>query len=133
MDLVVDANIVISALIGKGRTLDLLFSERFRLFAPQYLFEEITKHKAEILEKSLLGEAQLDAFLSLVTLRISIVPKAEFEKMLAKDISPDPNDREYFALAMSLGCPIWTNDKKLKEQERVRIFNTTELIHADEK
>lgn len=43
-------------------------------------------------------------------------------------ICPDPDDSEYFALAMKLRCTIWSNDKRLKQQEKVNIINTTELI-----
>ncbi|MEK6968674.1 MAG: PIN domain-containing protein [Nanoarchaeota archaeon] len=45
----------------------------------------------------------------------------------AKKISPDPDDVAYFALALYLGCPIWSNDKRLKEQNKVRIITTKEL------
>lgn len=129
-----DANIVFSALIKKGKTLDLIFSERNRLYAAEFLFEEIDKHKEEILKKSQLTESQFQAFLSILTLRINIIPKTEFGHELdkASKITPDPNDTEYVALALHLHCAIWTNDKKLKEQEEVKIFNTTELIEMNE-
>ena len=46
MELVIDANILMSALISnQGRTFDLIFDERLRLFSPEFLFEEIKKHK----------------------------------------------------------------------------------------
>lgn len=34
----------------------------------------------------------------------------------------------YFALAMELGCGIWSNDKKLKEQEIVKVWSNKELL-----
>ncbi|MAG78609.1 hypothetical protein CL616_04570, partial [archaeon] len=46
----------------------------------------------------------------------------------AEKISPDINDTEYFALAIALGFPIWSNDKLLKTQKLVKIYSTTELL-----
>ncbi|MEK6954273.1 MAG: PIN domain-containing protein [Candidatus Micrarchaeota archaeon] len=46
----------------------------------------------------------------------------------AKSICPDPDDIQYFALALKLGCPIWSNDKALKEQNTVEVISTGELI-----
>lgn len=46
----------------------------------------------------------------------------------AKEISPDKNDIAYFALALKLKCPIWTNDKKLKDQDEIKVYSTSELI-----
>ncbi len=54
----------------------------------------------------------------------------DFESLLekAESISPDVNDREYFALALFLHCSIWSNDKKLKYQKIIPIYATHELI-----
>ena len=44
-------------------------------------------------------------------------------------ISPDPDDVEYLAVALSLGCAIWSKDSDLKEkQSRVNVFSTSDLI-----
>jgi predicted nucleic acid-binding protein len=47
----------------------------------------------------------------------------------AENITPDPDDMVYFALALRMKCPIWSNDKKLKEQEKVKVYNTHELVN----
>ena len=131
MDLVVDANIVMSTLISaEGKTCDLIFNDRLKLFAPEFLLDEIEKHKEEILSKSALSESEFKLLLSLVFSRIEIIPLSEFQKFVgsAEEITPDPNDTEYFALALRLNCAIWTNDKKLKGQDKIKIHSTTELI-----
>jgi predicted nucleic acid-binding protein len=44
-------------------------------------------------------------------------------------ISPDPDDVEYIAVALSIGCVIWSNDKDLKEkQSEVKVFSTADLV-----
>ena len=51
MELVIDANVIISALISSsGKTAEMLFSDRLKLYAPEYLMDEISKHKKEISE-----------------------------------------------------------------------------------
>jgi len=131
MELIIDANILMSALISiKGITFDLIFNDKIRLFAPEYILEEFEKHEKEILTKSGLSKEDLHLFLSLVSVRIEFVPKEEFEGFSEKasKITPDQNDSEYFALSLKLNCPIWSNDKKLKEQDKIKIYSTKELI-----
>jgi len=43
-------------------------------------------------------------------------------------VCPDPKDVPYFALAMHLKCPLWSNDKQLKSQETVKVYATHELL-----
>ena len=107
MDLVVDANIIMSAMIStEGRTCDLMFNDRISMFAPEYLMGEFEKHKDEILSKSGLSEEDFDVFLSIISSRIQFVPFSEFATFVseAKQFTPDPNDTEYFALALKLKC-----------------------------
>ena len=131
MNFVVDANVIFSVLISsEGKTTELFFSTSMRLYAPEFLFEEIEKYKGEILRKSGLTEVDFNLALAIIKSRIRIIPSSEFSSHVAdaERTCPDPNDREYFALALSLDCPIWSNDKKLAEQELVTIVSTTELL-----
>ena len=43
-------------------------------------------------------------------------------------ITPDPDDVMYFALALKLNCSIWSNDKKLKHQDKIKVYFTEELV-----
>ena len=131
MELIIDANIIISALISmRGKTRDLIFLNNFSLFAPEYLTEEIEKYKSEIIEKSELDTKSFKLATSLIFSKIKLIPFSEFESSInkAKDICPDSNDVEYFALALSKNLSIWFDDKALKQQPRIKVFSTTELI-----
>jgi len=131
MELVIDANILMSALISnQGRTFDLIFDERLRLFSPEFLFEEIKKHKNEIIQKSGISTKEFDFLFSILLSKIEIISKEEFKTFIdkAENITPDKDDTEYLALALKLDCSIWSNDKKLKEQNQIKIINTSELI-----
>lgn len=131
MDLIIDANIIISALIStEGKTYDLIFNDNIRLFSAEFLLEEIEKYRQEILIKSGLSQYEFEIFLSLISSRIEFIPLPDFDKFIleAEKITPDPNDREYFALALKLKCGIWSNDKKLKNQNIVKIYSTKDML-----
>lgn len=130
MQLIVDANPIISILIKPGKTIDLLFIEELELFAPDLLFEELERNKYIIIQKSGLAEEEISKLFFILRQRITVIPKEEFVKFRekAEEICPDPKDITYFALALYLRCPIWTNEKKLKKQDHVIIHTTQELM-----
>ena len=129
MDLVVDANILFSALIKEGKTKELFVHENFHTFAPEFLLEEFSTYREIILEKTKRTEREFAEIFTILKSLITIVPEEEFYEFLeqAKNISPDKNDVEYFALALKLNCPLWSNDKKLKEQKVVPVYSTEDL------
>jgi len=61
---------------------------------------------------------------------IEFIPFEEFVDLheKAEQVSPDPNDVHYFALALKLSCGIWSNDKALKRQTAVKVFSTDDLL-----
>ena len=61
--------------------------------------------------------------------RIVIVPLEELFLYVeeAEKLTPDPDDMAYFALALKLSCAIWSNDKKLKDQNKIKVYNSHEL------
>src|SRR3989338_5465105 len=102
MQIVADANPLISILINPGKPVELLFLESLELVAPSLLFEEIENNKELILRKS---------------------------KLTSEEI-------EKFIVVLYLQCPIWSNEKQLKNQKVVKVYATHELIdlfHLKEK
>ncbi len=130
MDLVVDANIIFAVLIRSGKTEELLFKDEIHLFAPEFLLEELEKYKDIILEKTGRDEFEFPRLLEILKKRIKTIPNGEIDQYIekAKMLCPDENDADYFALALKLKCAVWSNDKKLKEQDTVKIYSTEELI-----
>ena len=129
MDLVIDANVLFSALIKDSFAYNLLFSGSFHLFAPEYIFTELEKHKEELLKKTELTDEEFFRLLETLKRRVIIVPLEELVPYVeeAEKLAPDPDDMAYFALALKLNCAIWSNDKKLKEQNKIKVYNTHEL------
>lgn len=130
MDLVIDANVVIALLINPKRFAHPIFSQRIRLFSPELLRVELEKKRDTIREQSRFTDTEIATLLNMVQERIQFVPIAAFIAKWeeAEQICPDPDDLMYFALALQLRCPIWSNDKKLKEQKRITIYATHELV-----
>ena len=131
MILVVDANILFAALIKEGSTAELLISDKLQLFAPEFLFTEFVKYEELILKKTHRSREEFNQFLELLKEQITIVPKEEITPFIdkAEKNSPDPKDTIYLALAFALKSNIWSNDKKLKQdQDKITVFSTEELI-----
>src|SRR3989344_3852605 len=129
MDLVVDANVLFSALIKDGFAYDILFNSSFRLFTPEYIFTELEKHKDEIIKKTERTKEEFFRLIETLERRIAIIPLEELIPYIkeAETLTPDPDDMTYFALALKLNCTIWSNDKKMKEQNKIKVYHTNEL------
>ncbi len=130
MKIVIDANVIFSALIRANVAYQCICNTTFELLAPEFIFSEIEKYKDEICRKSHKAESDLIRLFEVLKARIKIV---ELEELLAfvneaERISPDPKDMIYFALALKEHCGIWSNDKRLKNQNIVHIYHTHDLI-----
>ena len=130
MQLVIDANIIISMLIKPGKPTTLLFKEELELFAPELLITEINNNKQIIVKKSNLSEHEIDQMFEIIKNRINIIPETDFLKYKdkAKEICPDIKDIVYFALALHLKCAVWSNEKKLSNQNYIKVYPTHELL-----
>jgi predicted nucleic acid-binding protein len=130
MDLVVDANILFAALIKKGATSNLLFSNELHLYAPEFLLNEFEKYRDLIIEKTERPDIEFEELLSVYLRRINFVPTEEIVPYLteARKISPDPNDAVYFAVALKVNASLWSNDSILKKQDKIKVYSTKELI-----
>jgi len=131
MKLVADANILFSFFKKDSSTRKIISRfDTFELFTPSFCVKEILKYKEVIRQKSRISEKTFKELLEELSIFVKIVPLPEYSEFLskAKDICPDPNDVDFFALALKLDCPIWSNDTKLKQQSVVKVLSTKELI-----
>ena len=133
MNIIIDSNELFSALIKDSVTRKIILDyDGFFLF-PSFIFEEIQEHKTELLKKSGMSEEDFNKLLQLILKKVVIVPnevlvpykKEAFE--IVKTIDPD----DVLFVACALAYPnsiIWSNDRKLKKQSIVKVFNTKEII-----
>ena len=130
MLLVVDANVLFSAVIKQGKTAELLVSDELELITPEFIFSEIKKYKQDILLKTHRSDEDFNKFLLIIEDKIEVTPSSELKQFIseADSLSPDPKDVQYFAAALKYSCGIWSDDKALKKQDKIKVFSTSELI-----
>jgi len=130
MLLVVDANVLFSALIKESGTAELLISDKIELTTPEFILSEFQEHKKEILNKTHRNEEDFYKFLLILENKIEVIPSSELKSFLnkARVISPDIGDVPYFAAAIKCNCPIWSEDKELRKQNKIKVYSTSELL-----
>ena len=115
--LVLDANILIRAVLGR-RVLGLLerYAGRVRFVAPEEAYADALAYLPEILaNKGLPGESSpVPETLERLTRLVTPVPRAAYAGVEAEARSRlkgrDEADWPVMALALTLDCPIWTED-----------------------
>ncbi len=113
MKLVVDTNILISALIRNSADRKIIFTSGFEFCVPEYAFSEIGKHKGTIVSKSALDEANYGLFLNLLKNKLSVASEetvsSKFEEAKSVMDAIDKDDTVFIALALALKCPFRCN------------------------
>jgi predicted nucleic acid-binding protein len=127
--LVIDANVLFSALIKNSLTAEIIFEEDIIPSAPEFVIEEFLKYEDLILKKTSRTREEFIQIMHMLKDIITVVPKEEYSKFIgeAEKFSPDEKDVMYLALALKLKCAVWSNDKRLKQQDRVKVYSTEDL------
>ncbi len=133
LEFVVDANVLFSALLAKGITRSLIFNSELKLYAPEYLISELNDHlktDEELKKKLKQTNEETTKIIHELLYNIHVVPVSEYAPFAQKaiEISPDEFDAPYFALALHLKIPLWSNEKKLKKQNEIKVLNTQEVL-----
>jgi len=130
MKLVVDTNILYTYFWKHSLTKKLIMRKDLELFAPEFGLEEINKYKTDIIKKTKISEDKFRELKFDIAISVKFIPVEEYRGFLkrALEISPDPNDIDFFALSLKLNLPIWSNDALLKNQTKIRILTTKEIL-----
>ena len=137
MLLVVDVNVIFSALIKRGNSF--IVFEKNRLFkkmefiAPEFMFSELDSKMERLVKETNLTKNELDEAILFIKKQITIAPTSEFIDKLAEATELNFKDSPYLALALKFECPIFSGDKRLKEQTKVKIISPRELLDLLEK
>ncbi len=118
---VVDANIIFSALVGaQSGFADILLRSEHEFFVCETTLVEIFKHKDKIARASRLSDDALARFYHILLKRLSVFKEdligPENRKTaysLCRGI--DEPDAPHVALALELNELLWTGDKRLKD------------------
>jgi predicted nucleic acid-binding protein len=130
MKVVADANILFSALLKDGLTRGIISEGFLEIYVPKFITEEFIEHLYELENKTKVSGKLLKKRLGeLIGVNMILIPEREFSGFIKKavQICPDEDDVYYFALALKLNCGIWSNDKRLKLQNKIKIYTTKEI------
>ena len=113
--LVVDANILVRAVLGKRvRELIEAYAGGASFFVPEVAYAEAEEHLAALVikrggdpEKALALLRSLGQLMELIGSEVYSEFEAEARERLGQR---DPEDWPMLAAALALGCPIWTED-----------------------
>ena len=134
MKLVVDANVVISALIADSKTRELIVTLEPDLLTPEFVHDEIENYGELIVEKSGMTPDRVAQFIDLLFQYIEVVPASDFypyiEEADAAIGDTDPDDVLYVACALTTNADIWSDDSDFKEQDVVEAHTTSDVIDS---
>ena len=132
MRLVIDANILVAALLKDAITREILLTENIEFFAPEFLSSEIKDllKNPRIRRRIKLKDKDLYDLTSAILSRITLFPEKSFIASIKQSISlvTHIEDAPYIALSLALQIPLWSNDSELREQSLVKVCTTSELI-----
>ena len=158
MNIVIDTNVFISALVKNSLTRSIIINSKNNLLFPEFELEEIKKHKLEIIKKSGLSEKEMNVLISKspfslfvgtlgcsekslisLTLRllnyVKIIPTEIIlpYKSKAKEIigEIDYDDVIFVATALCFGACVWTDDKHFKKQNIITSLTTREMAMSE--
>ncbi|MFC1775086.1 PIN domain-containing protein [Nanoarchaeota archaeon] len=132
MNIVIDVNIILSALLRDSLTREILLTSEFDFYFPEPSLQKIRKYQDYILKKSRVSEKEYRTVLTALLIRIKIVSTEEIIENfgLAKQIMEeiDPEDVTFIATALSMNnSVIWSDDKDFDKQDTVIILKTHQM------
>jgi len=132
MNLVIDTNIFISALMKDSFTREIIVNSGYIILFPEFEFQEIYKYKDEIIKRAGYSEKE---FIRLTTLLLNHMRIVSYEEM--KDYHNescnimgeiDIGDVIFIATALAFDASIWSDDKHFQKQDKVKILTTEKMI-----
>jgi predicted nucleic acid-binding protein len=131
--IVIDSNVLFSALIRDSTTRKLILEYDGKFLFPSFIFSEMEKHKGMLISKSGIPKEEFDILLSIILAKVTIIPDSMLLKQKKKALilakKTDIDDLVFFACALSYkGSVLWSNDKRLKKQRKIKVLNTKEIM-----
>ncbi len=133
MRLIVDTNIILSALLKEGLDRKIITSQNIEFYSLDYSLEEIEKYIDYIIKKSKLSKTEVETLLNLFMENIIIVSDEEIKAKIdeAMKIMKDIDIKDSPILACALAIPndgIWSHDKHFEKQNRVKVWLSKDLL-----
>jgi len=128
--IVVDANIILSALLG-GKPSIILFDSKFNFITTEFTINEVIKYLPILENKLNISEEEIISLLN--NLPIKIYKKDFYENKIAeaeKIISHiDKKDVDILALALQFQTYLWSQDKHFEISNYPKLLKTYDFIN----
>lgn len=127
--IVVDANILISALIG-GECCKILWVNKYTFISTEFTISEVEKYIPLISKKS--GVPEQEILFALHLLPLSIFSREAYSaylsqaKMLIEQV--DPKDVDVLALALANDCPLWSHDAHFDNINEIKLLKIIDFL-----
>lgn len=133
---VVDASVLLAALMADGTTRHAILHTSAVLYVPQRIVEEARRNMPKVADRTELPEPVLRGILNALLDRFEIVPDALIEPTRAGarelvEAADAPGDEDYVALASALDAPIWTLDRDFDRIPQVETLDTRAFRELD--
>lgn len=130
MKVVIDTNILFSYFNEHSFTKKLIENSLFELISPEFALLELEKYKEIICEKAKVSFEEFTKRKENLKKTVAFLNKERYKDFLdqSQQISPDPDDADFFALAFFANTFLWSNDKLLKNQDKIPVLSTKEII-----
>ena len=130
MKLVVDTNILFSFFWKESVTRKLLSTSNFELVSPITALEELKKYSGDIINKTDITKKEFNSELLKLQKIIRFITKEGYSDFIeeAEKIVPDKDDVGFLALCLKYSCFLWSNDSLLKNQDKVKVLSTEDII-----
>jgi len=138
MKVVIDTNILISAIIRDSKIREIIINSPHEFFTSEIIFEELKKYQQEIEEKSGLSSSEISEIINVLFKYIKIIPTEDTRPFVYGALRAigefDEEDSLFIACALhNPGSVIWSNDKHFKMQNKIKVYNISDFIHELEK
>lgn len=133
MRIVLDANILIAALLGSRGKIAILTSQNHEFYAPSYIIAEIQKYRQEICEKIGCSLEEFNKNFEALLVFVKVIDEQEYAPNIPRAIEVmkdrDCKDAHYIACALTVQANfIWTEDKDFSGQTLVAVKTTEKFI-----
>jgi predicted nucleic acid-binding protein len=127
--IVVDANILISALLG-GKSGQIIFYPQFDFITTERTTWEVKRYIPRLAQK--LRRSELELLETFEMLPITAYQERDYEDLLPKAHelidARDPKDADILALALATGAPLWSEDRDFEDIAEITWLRTEEML-----
>lgn len=129
--LIVDTNILFSAIVKDSFTRKILTHLDVDLFTIDFSNDELRKYKDLMLKKSELDSDEFDRLIEKLLSRIQLIDDYPISLRMPEALTImrdiDIKDSPFIAAALSVDADIWSDDNHFVKQDRVKIWKTIDL------